>query len=168
MSTYPKEFANQVYILAYGSRGIFNHLDSAVYDKHQAFEIEKTKMKMLVDLDMNNLSLTNISNISNNGIVSIYGLVNEYKYFTSSNAIIEFGNIFIKFIRLYITPKVINKDDVILINIYDGSEERYDFQYTNVGWYTQIIINRNYKVINSIKLKNHTNISFQLGYTLFY
>ena len=167
MNTYPKEFANQVYILAYGAIGIFNHLDSAVYDKHQAFEIEKTKMKMLVDLDMNNLSLTNISNISNNGIVSIYGLVNEYKYFTSSNAIIEFGNIFIKFIRLYITPKVINKDDVILINIYDGSEERYDFQYTNVGWYTQIIINRNYKVINSIKLKNHTNISFQLGYTLF-
>ena len=168
MNTYPKEFANQVYILAYGAIGIFNHLDSAVYDKHQAFEIEKTKMKMLVDLDMNNLSLTNISNISNNGIVSIYGLVNEYKYFTSSNAIIEFGNIFIKFIRLYITPKVINKDNVILINIYDGSEERYDFQYTNVGWYTQIIINRNYKVINSIKLKNHTNISFQLGYTLFY
>ena len=58
MSTYPKEFANQVYILAYGSRGIFNHLDSAVYDKHQAFEIEKTKMKMLVDLDINNKLIT--------------------------------------------------------------------------------------------------------------
>ena len=180
MSTYPKEFANQVYILAYGSRGLFNHLDSAVYDKHQAFEIEKTKMKMLVDLDINNKLITNIGslnmnnnniknigNISNNNIISIYGKVNEYKYFTSENAIIEFGNIKIKYIRLYNQPKLSNKSDTIHIYI-TNNEERFDFQYKNIGWYTHIIINRFYNVVSSIKLKNNTNVTFQLGYELFY
>ena len=180
MSTYPKEFANQVYILAYGSRGIFNHLDSAVYDKHQAFEIEKTNMKMLVDLDINNKLITNIGslnmnknniknigNISNNNIISIYGIVNEYKYFTSENAIIEFGNIKIKYIRLYNQPKLSNKSDTVHIYI-TNNEERFDFQYKNIGWYTHIIINRFYNVVSSIKLKNNTNVSFQLGYELFY
>ena len=180
MSTYPKEFANQVYILAYGSKGIFNHLDSAVYDKHQAFEIEKTKMKMLVDLDINNKLITNIGslnmnnnniknigNISNNNIISIYGIVNEYKYFTSENAIIEFGNIKIKYIRLYNQPKLFNKSDTVHIYI-TNNEERFDFQYKNIGWYTHIIINRFYNVVSSIKLKNNTNVTFQLGYELFY
>ena len=180
MSTYPKEFANQVYILAYGSRGIFNHLDSAVYDKHQAFEIEKTKMKMLVDLDINNKLITNIGslnmnnnniknigNISNNNIISIYGIVNEYKYFTSENAIIEFGNIKIKYKRLYNQPKLSNKSDTVHIYI-TNNEERFDFQYKNIGWYTHIIINRFYNVVSSIKLKNNTNVTFQLGYELFY
>ena len=181
MSTYPKEFANQVYILAYGSRGIFNHLDSAVYDKHQAFEIEKTKMKMLVDLDINNKLITNIGylnmnnnniknigNISNNNIISIYGIVNEYKYFTSENAILEFGNIFIKYIRLYSQPRLKNKQDTVIMYTSRSNEERFDFQYKNFGWYTQIIINRFYNVISGIKLKNNTNVSFQLGYKLFY
>ena len=180
MNTYPKEFANQVYILAYGAIGIFNHLDSAVYDKHQAFEIEKTKMKMLVDLDINNKLITNIGslnmnnnniknigNISNNNIISIYGIVNEYKYFTSENAIIEFGNIKIKYIRLYNQPKLSNKSDTVHIYI-TNNEERFDFQYKNIGWYTHIIINRFYNVVSSIKLKNNTNVSFQLGYELFY
>ena len=180
MSTYPKEFANQVYILAYGSRGIFNHLDSAVYDKHQAFDIEKTKMKMLVDLDINNKLITNIGslnmnnnniknigNISNNNIISIYGTVNEYKYFTSENAIIEFGNIKIKYIRLYNQPKLSNKSDTVHIYI-TNNEEIFDFQYKNIGWYTHIIINRFYNVVSSIKLKNNTNVTFQLGYELFY
>ena len=181
MSTYPKEFANQVYILAYGSRGIFNHLDSAVYDKHQAFEIEKTKMKMLVDLDINNKLITNIGylnmnnnniknigNISNNNIISIYGIVNEYKYFTSENAILEFGNIFIKYIRLYSQPRLKNKQDTVIMYTSRSNEERFDFQYKNIRWYTQIIINRFYNVISGIKLKNNTNVSFQLGYKLFY
>ena len=180
MNTYPKEFANQVYILAYGAIGIFNHLDSAVYDKHQAFEIEKTKMKMLVDLDINNKLITNIGslnmnnnniknigNISNNDIISIYGTVNEYKYFTSENAIIEFGNIKIKYIKLYNQPKLSNKSDTVHIYI-TNNEERFDFQYKNIGWYTHIIINRFYNVVSSIKLKNNTNVSFQLGYELFY
>ena len=181
MSTYPKEFANQVYILAYGSRGIFNHLDSAVYDKHQAFEIEKTKMKMLVDLDINNKLITNIGylnmnnnniknigNISNNNIISIYGIVNENKHFTSENAILEFGNIFIKYIRLYSQPRLKNKQDTVIMYTSRSNEERFDLQYKNIRWYTQIIINRFYNVISGIKLKNNTNVSFQLGYKLFY
>ena len=59
MNTYPKEFKNQVYIVAYGIEGLTDHVDSEVYDAHEAFEIDKTKMKMLVPLDMNNQRIMN-------------------------------------------------------------------------------------------------------------
>ena len=53
LNTYPKEFKNQIYLVAYGVEGLTDHVDSEVYDAHEAFEIDKTKMKMLVTLDMN-------------------------------------------------------------------------------------------------------------------
>ena len=181
MATYPSEFVNQVYILAYGIKGLSDHIIPEVYDKHEAYEIDKTKMKMLIDLDinnksiinlgslnMNNNSITNIGNISNNGIISIYGIVNEFKYFTSQNAILEFGNIYIKYVRLYIQPKLINKPDTVIMHTSSSDEERFDFQYKNIGWYTHIIINRFYNTVSGIKLKNNTNVSFQIGYNLFY
>ena len=59
MNTYPKEFKNQVYLVAYGIEGLTDHVDSEVYDAHEAFEIDKTKMKMLVPLDMNGKQLMN-------------------------------------------------------------------------------------------------------------
>ena len=59
MNTYPKEFINQVYLVAYGIEGLTDHVNSEVYDAHEAFEIDKTKMKMLVPLDMNGKKLMN-------------------------------------------------------------------------------------------------------------
>ena len=61
MSTYPKDFKNQVYIVAYGIVRETDHVDSEVYDAHEAFEIDKTKMKMLVPLDMNGKQLMNVN-----------------------------------------------------------------------------------------------------------
>ena len=61
MNTYPKDFKNQVYIIAYGIVGETDHVDSEVYDAHEAFEIDKTKMKMLVPLDMNGQQLMNVN-----------------------------------------------------------------------------------------------------------
>ena len=61
MNTYPKEFKNQVYLVAYGIEGLSDHIDTGVYDAHEAFEIDKTKMKMLVPLDMNNQRIMNTS-----------------------------------------------------------------------------------------------------------
>ena len=61
MNTYPSEFKNQVYIVAYGIVGETDHVDSDVYDAHEAFEIDKTKMKMLVPLDMNGKQLMNVN-----------------------------------------------------------------------------------------------------------
>ena len=60
LNTYPEEFKNQMYILAYGITGDVDNIDSDVYDKHKAYVIDKTKMEMLVPLDMNNHSLTGI------------------------------------------------------------------------------------------------------------
>ena len=40
MSTYPKEFKNQVYMVAYGIEGLTDHVHVEVYDAHEAFEID--------------------------------------------------------------------------------------------------------------------------------
>ena len=61
MNTYPSEFKKQVYIVAYGIVGEADYVDSEVYDAHEAFEIDKTKMKMLVPLDMNGKQLMNVN-----------------------------------------------------------------------------------------------------------
>ena len=67
MNTYPKDFKNQVYIVAYGVIGEIDHVDSEVYDAHQAYEIDKTKMKMFVSLDMNNNKIENLDDPLNEG-----------------------------------------------------------------------------------------------------
>ena len=54
VNTYPKDFKDQIYLVAYGVEGLTDHVDPEVYDAHEAFEIDKTKMKMLVPLDMSN------------------------------------------------------------------------------------------------------------------
>ena len=61
LNTYPKEFKNQIYLVAYGVEGLTDHVDSEVYHAHEAFEIDKTKMKMLVPLDMNGKKILNTS-----------------------------------------------------------------------------------------------------------
>ena len=61
LNTYPKEFKNQVYMVAYGIEGLTDHVDPEVYDAHEAFGIDKTKMKMLVPLDMNGKQLMNVN-----------------------------------------------------------------------------------------------------------
>ena len=61
LNTYPKEFKNQIYLVAYGVEGLTDHVDSEVYDAHEVFEIDKTKMKMLVPLDMNGKKILNVN-----------------------------------------------------------------------------------------------------------
>ena len=61
MNTYPKDYINQIYLVAYGVEGLVDNVDPEVYDAHEAFEIDKTKMKMLVPLDMNNQRIMNTS-----------------------------------------------------------------------------------------------------------
>ena len=59
LNTYPKDYINQIYLVAYGVEGLADNVDPEVYDAHEAFEIEKTKMKMLVPLDMNGKKIMN-------------------------------------------------------------------------------------------------------------
>ena len=61
LNTYPKDFINQIYLVAYGVEGLVDNVDPEVYDAHEAFEIDKTKMKMLVPLDMNGKQLMNVN-----------------------------------------------------------------------------------------------------------
>ena len=81
MNTYPAEFKNQIYMVAYGVEGLIDHVDSEVYDAHQAFEVDKTKMKMLVPLDMNGQKIMN------------------------TNFDLKFGNLF-KIIECFVKPIV--------------------------------------------------------------
>ena len=75
MNTYPKDFKNQVYIVAYAIGGLTDHVDPEVYDAHKAFEIDKTKMKMLVPLDMNGRQLLNVNLNSNLKFGDIFKII---------------------------------------------------------------------------------------------
>ena len=59
LNTYPKDFINQIYLVAYGVEGLVDNVDPEVYDAHEAFEIDKTRIKMMVPLDMNNQRIMN-------------------------------------------------------------------------------------------------------------
>ena len=168
MSTYPKEFANQVYILAYGSKGLFNHLDSAVYDKHQAFEIDKTKMKMLVPLDLNNKKIINISNDSDVTKINLYGMVDKRRFFTAFTIPIEFNKVRIVNIKLLNTLKTRLKKDVINFYITSSSIIKYPFTFPDHPTYIYIQINKFFNVIHYIKLVNTVDIPFQITYDVFY
>ena len=86
LNTYPKEFKNQVYMVAYGVVGLTDHVDPEVYDAHEAFEIDRAKMKMLVPLDMNGKQLMNVNYDLKFGdlfkVIKCYvSLANRYRFF---------------------------------------------------------------------------------------
>ena len=76
-----KNLKNQIYLVAYGVEGLTDHVDSEVYDAHEASEIDKTKMKMLVPLDMNNQKIMNV------------------------NYDLKFGDLF-KIVKCYVNPQL--------------------------------------------------------------
>ena len=88
LNTYPKEFKNQIYVVAYDVEGLTDHVDSEVYDAHEAFEIDKTKMKMLVPLDMNDKKIMN------------------------TNFDLKFGDLF-KLIKCYVNPPLQTKYGIL-------------------------------------------------------
>ena len=165
MNTYPKEFANQVYILAYGAIGIFNHLDSAVYDKHQAFEIEKNKMKMLVPLDMNNKKILNIPNTSS---INLFGkIINNYFTLSSTQeSNINIGPFFIEHIILYTSNKFRSQQDTMSINT--GKILKLTINYPSTPGNTIIQINKYYDRISTIRMLIASNINFRIIYRVFY
>ena len=171
MSTYPKEFANQVYILAYGSRGIFNHLDSAVYDKHQAYEIEKTKMKMLVPLDLNNNSIINVGNLSNGGLLKITGKVFRIGiqniFLIEDNFEARFSKIHIQWIRIHTTSRNKGDPEVLMLDFGNNRKTRYPFRFPQSG-YAQITINRYFESIYQVQLIKANNVPIILAYKILY
>ena len=180
LNTYAKEFKNQVYILAYGAKGDMDHIDSEVYDAHQAFEIDKTKMKMLVDLDMNNKAITNIKfPINGRDAVSkeyidntfikrtntlfsyIIGTINADHYFTLSNFRLTLPNIHI--VNIILFPSVKEAINFETITIKHGTPEsvlKYRFQYSGRRNATTVVINKFFGFLRSISSEFENNIPF--------
>ena len=97
LNTYPKDYINQIYLVAYGVEGLADNVDPEVYDAHEAFEIDKTKMKMLVPLDMNGKQLMNVNydlKFGNDG-------KKFYLYKKSNNSIFSSTQIVLHSINLY-------------------------------------------------------------------
>ena len=168
LNIYPKEFSNQVYIVAYGILGDTNHVDSKVYDAHQAFEIEKTKMKMLVPLDMNNKKIINIGNLSNDNIINIYGNLNNTGIFKLNDMQLKLDNSYITsiFVKASISDESVNAS--IDIELSDSNIIKYPFLYPNRPSIVKILINKFFNKISSIRILNSTNNPYIIQYKLFY
>ena len=165
MSTYPSEFENQVYILAYGIKGLSDHIIPEVYDKHEAYEIDKTKMKMLIPLDMNNKKILNIPNISS---ISLFGkIINNYFTLSSTQeSNINIGPFFIEHIILYTSNKFRSQQDTMSINT--GKISKLIINYPSTPGNTIIQINKYYDRISTIRMLIASNINFRIIYRVFY
>ena len=172
LDTYPDQFKDQIYAVAYGCKGNFNTIDSLVYDKHEAYELDKTKMKMLVDLDMNNKSINNIKNLSYGGLIFIYGRITKW---TNINVFLNMNNLplrlrktHIHWLKIHTSNSFKNKSDTIVIASLDATPEmRYQFNHPNSGD-TTIIIDRFFNSIMHIALTKGYNLTFELAYNFFY
>ena len=98
LNAYPKDYINQIYLVAYGVEGLVDNVDPEVYDAHEAFEIDKTKMKMLVPLDMNGKQLMNVNygafDIEQNKMKMNLPLDKNGKQLLNINLNLKFGDIF--------------------------------------------------------------------------
>ena len=171
MNTYPSEFKNQVYILAYGIVGETDHVDSGVYDAHQAYEIEKTKMKMLVPLDLNNNSIINVGNLSNGGLLKITGKVFRIGiqniFLIEDNFEARFSKIHCIWIRIHTTSRNKGVPEVLILDFGNNRKTRYPFKFPQSG-YAQITINRYFESIYKVQLIKAYNVPIILAYKILY
>ena len=165
MDTYPKDYKGQIYILAYGVHGETDHVDSEVYDAHKAYEIDKTKMKMLVPLDMNKNRLMNVPNVSYN---FIYGMIDANSYLTASSIRLEFDKVFLVGIKLFISNKYKSRQSALLIDAGGLHKRRFPFRYSNSLPFAIININQYFSRIFSMQIESTINIPFRLIYNVFY
>ena len=165
MNTYPKDFKNQVYIVAYGIVGETDHVDSEVYDAHEAFEIDKNRMKMNVDLDLNTNKLLNVSNVS---LIYIYGMIDSRSFFTASSMLLRLGSLFLFYVYVYPPKKYQSQQDAIIVDAGGANDIRFPFSYYTRSGTLVIQINQYFDRINNIKMSKGANMPFQLVYKVFY
>ena len=163
LDTYPDQFKDQLYVVAYGCKGYFNNIDSLVYDKHEAYEIDKTKMKMLVDLDMNGHSILNLKK----KFSIMNGMVNNDKSFVHSDIRVNTKNIFIYSVYLYPTKSYSSTSDKITF-VTKGLEDDTTllYSYSKSPGMTKITVLLYFEHLSSIRLENGKNFPFKLTYSL--
>ena len=171
LDTYPDQFKDQLYVVAYGCKGYFNNIDSLVYDKHEAYEIDKTKMKMLVSLDLNNNSIINVGNLSNGGLLKITGKVFRIGiqniFLIEDNFEARFSKIHIQWIRIHTTSRNKGDSEVLMLDFGNNRKTRYPFKFPQSG-YAQITINRYFESIYQVQLIKANNVPIILAYKILY
>ena len=166
LNTYQELFKNQIYVLSYGVKGVLNDINQGVYDKHNSFIIEPDKMKMLVDLDMNNKKILNINNLSYN---YIYGkITNDRDFVANNNMLIRLSNIHIYAISITNTAVSRGDNDHIDFTQRNALDVMKSFRFPSSQGMVWILINKYFTNLINIKLLKHRNLPFQLIYKVFY
>ena len=154
LNTYPKDYINQIYLVAYGVEGLADNVDPEVYDAHEAFEIDKTKMKMLVPLDMNNQRIMNTNfNLKFGDLFKIFKCYmkfvpqQNFHILTkkSDNQVLSFTSpVVLHYISLHKTGF---NNEKLRIRGYSGAEEIYSnlnrnlsYTYMNNTHYTMLFL----------------------------
>ena len=149
LNTYPPEYVG-MHILAYGIIGEHYDISPEVYDAHKAYEIDKTKMKMLVPLDMNNKQLLNHK---------LYSTVLLYCVFSSGNGMLNLPTGVSKYIPQMETKHLI-KQGYILDKILIQPLRSVDLGRRNLS-----ISNSSFSTI-FVHLRTSTPNEVQLNHTL--
>ena len=169
--TYPAKF-KEVNNIIYGIDGSYENVPSKVYDKHNLYETSGDSMKMLVDLNMNNKKINNISNLSYNGIILMYGIIKKWQnrnvFLNMNNIPFKLRGTHIQWITIHPSNNFKNKADAIIIRSSGPTPDiRFPFNHAGLGFVT-ILINRYFRSILDISLAVGFNLTFELSYLLFY
>ena len=163
--TYPAKF-KEVNNIIYGIDGSYENVPANVYDKHNLYKSSGYSMKMLVDLDINNKKILNVSNAT---YFYLFGKINSQHFFLSdTNFPIKLFKIFIKEIHLTNSVKSKSKNDEIIFKVPGVNDLKIPFTFPINPGIVIIRINRYFIKIDYIKLTQNYNLSFEIVYNVFY
>ena len=166
LNTYANKFENQIYILAYGALGDINNISPMIYDKHEAFEIDKTMVKMLVPLEMNGFKLLNAINILS--IFSGMIIENIFRINNNNHMFLQANNIIVKEVTLYPPAQLSGKNDKMIFTNYGLNGVNYfiPFKYktSNVPSITIIKMELPIKKFQKLSLQVGNNMQYKIEY----
>ena len=171
------------YLVFYGVKEWVDTVPSEIYDhafETGMFEYDNGNMKMYNDIDMNNHRIKNIPPPTNPTdlpmkqsieiyLISLHGMINQDKYFTTNNQKLFLFQISIEFIIIFGTNAHLSTQDKLTINYITLSGRRasynYPFSFHSRSPNTRIGV---YRVIKG-KLESITTLkTFNVPFILYY
>ena len=175
------------YLVIYGIKGWSDSVDPRVYDwlKNEMFDFENNKMKMQVDINMNNKQITGLKNPTNDqeavtkiyllksiktNSIQYYGTISSSRVFTINGLpFTRSDKIKIQKIKIITHGSRTGNDTISIFYTKKGltTVSRHSFTY-DPNRNVIINIDNSFPSINKIELQNGNNMKFEIIFDVHY
>ena len=168
------------YLVIYGIKGWSDSVDPRVYDglKNEMFDFENNKMKMQVDIDMDNNTITGLKDPTNDqeavtkrylinaittNLIQYFGTIDSSKVFTINGLPFTRSDVMqIQKIKIITQGSKTGNDSLFIRYTKQGPRnDRYNFAY-KPNENVIINIDSDYPNIEKIELRNGNNMKFEI------